>query len=116
MFTRHVVMSIKPDCAAALAHIVKNEVAPTLRAQQGCRHEETFITPELLEAVLNSYWDAEGHAEAYNGDVYPKALEALAGVIVGTPRVETFRISSSTFHDITAHRRLVYRASQVIGG
>jgi quinol monooxygenase YgiN len=116
MFTRHVVMKIKPDCTAALARIVESAVAPSLRAQRGCRHEETFITPELREAVLNSYWDTEGYAEAYHGAVYPAALAALAGVIDGTPQVESFGISSSTFHEITANRRLAYRDSQLDRG
>jgi hypothetical protein len=113
MFARHVIMKIKPDCAAALARIVKSKIAPSLRAQQGFRHEEAFITPELREAVLNSYWDTEGYAEAYHGAVYPAALAALAGVIDGTPRIESFGISGSTFHEITADRRLAYRASQL---
>lgn len=72
---------MRRDCAAALARIVESAVAPALRAQRGCSHEETFITPELREAVLNSYVDTEGYAEAYNDAVYPKAL---AGVIDGT--------------------------------
>jgi hypothetical protein len=112
MFTRRVIIKIKPDSATEFSRIVESEVAPPLREQRGCRHEETFITPELREAVLNSYWDTEGYADAYHGAVYPEALAALAGVIDGSPLVENFGISISTFHEITANRRLASRASQ----
>jgi hypothetical protein len=90
---------------------MESDVLPLLRAQKGCRHEDTFITPEFSEAVVNSYWDTEGVAEAYNRAAYSDGLKSLYGMFDGVPRVETFHISSSTFHALTAHRREAYRAS-----
>ena len=55
MFTRRVIMSIKPGSAAEVGRIIKDEVIPPLRVQEGMRHEDTFITPALSEAVINSY-------------------------------------------------------------
>ncbi len=111
MFTRRVIMNFKPGSAAEAGRIIEGEVIPLLRRQQGMRHDDTFISPELSEAVLNSYWDSQGYAESYGRAAYPAALQALSGVLEGTPQVETFGISSSTFHRITASRREAYRIS-----
>ena len=111
MFTRRVIMSIKPGSAAEVGRIFDDEVIPPLRGQKGMRHDDTFISPELSEAVLNSYWDTQEYAESYGRETYPAALIALAGVLDGTPTVETFSISSPTFHQVTARRREAYRAS-----
>jgi anti-sigma B factor antagonist len=113
MFTRHVIMRLKPDSAAALALIFENEVVPLLRGQKGMRHDDTFISPEISEAVMNSYWDTEGYADAYVRAAYPAVLKALSGVLEGAPQVETFVISSSTFHRLTAYRREAHRANQL---
>ena len=111
MFTRHLIMQLKPDSAAEFARITEREVIPLLRQQKGFRHESTLITPELSEAVVNSYWDTEGYAAAYNRTGYPAVLKALAKVVEGTPEVQTFEISNPTFHRITAKRREANRGS-----
>ena len=111
MFTRRVIMNIKPGSAAEVGRIFENEVIPPLRGQKGMRHDDTFISQQLSEAVLNSYWDTQECAESYGRAAYPAALKALSKVLEGTPQVETFNISSSTFHRITAPRREAYRTS-----
>jgi hypothetical protein len=111
MFTRRVVFQIKADSSAEFTRIIRGDVLPVLRAQAGCRHEDTFITPALSEAVVNSYWDTEARAEAYDRAAYKEGLEALAGVLDGAPRVESFHVSSATFHVLTAGRREAYRAA-----
>jgi len=111
MFTRRVIMNIKPGTAAEVGRIVEDEVIPPLRVQKGMRHDDTFISPQLSEVVLNSYWDSQECAESYGRATYTAALSALAGVLEGTPRIETFSISSTTFHQLTAQRREAYRAS-----
>ena len=113
MFTRHLIMNFKANSAAEFTRIVEGEILPRLRMQKGCRHEDAFITPSLSEAVINSYWDTPGHAEAYNRTSYPEGLKSLAGVMDGAPRVESFEVSSSTFHMLTARRREAYRTSQL---
>ena len=112
MFTRRVIMNIKPGSAAEAGRIFDGAVLPLLRKQKGMRHDDTFISPELSEAILNSYWDTQEHAESYGRAAYTATLKALAEVLEGTPQVETFSISSSTFHLLTARRREAYRASQ----
>ena len=113
MFTRRDILNIKPGSAAEAGRIFKDEVLPPLRGQKGMRHDDIFISPVLSEAVLNSYWDSQEGAESYGRAAYPAALKALSKVLEGRPQVETFNISSSTFHRITAPRREAYRTSEL---
>lgn len=116
MFARRVIIKLRDGCADEVARIMRSEVAPPSRAQKGFRHLDTFISPELSEVVSNSYWDTEGHADAYNVAAYPEMLRALANVLEEAPRVETFEISSSTFHKLTANTRAAHRNSGRAGG
>ena len=102
MFTRHVTMKIKANSAAELARITENQIIPLLRKQKGFRDEVTFIAPERSEAAGNSFWGTKEYAEAYNRAGYPDVLKALSQLVVGTPIVETFEVSNSTFHKIAA--------------
>ena len=113
MFTRRDIMNLRPDSAAAAGRILEQEVIPPLRGQPGMRHADAFISPALSEAVLNSYWDTPESADLYGRGAYQAALEALSQVLAGAPRVETFSISSSTFHQLTAARRVSYRTSNL---
>jgi anti-sigma B factor antagonist len=116
MFTRRDILQIKPGSAAEAARILDDEVIPPLRGQRGMRHDDTFISPLLSEALLNSYWDTRESADGYGRTAYPAALEALSKVLAGAPRVETFNISSATFHQITAPRREAFRSSAAGSG
>jgi hypothetical protein len=111
MFPRRDILNIKPGSTAEAGRIVEDEVIPPLRGQKGMRHDDTFISPQLSEVVLNSYWDSQECADSYGRATYPAALVALSKVLEGTPRVETFSISSATFHQLTAPRREAHKAS-----
>jgi heme-degrading monooxygenase HmoA len=102
MFTRHVTMKLKANSAAEFNRIIENEVLPLLRKQKGFRDEIIFIAPERSEAVANSFWDTKADAQAYNSTGYPELLKTLSTVVEGTPTVETFEVSNSTFHKIAA--------------
>lgn len=65
----------------------------------------------MSEAVVDSYRDTEARAEAYDRDGYQEGSKALAGVLEGAPRVESFHVSSATFHVINAHRGEACRAA-----
>ena len=102
MFTRHVTMKIKANSAPVFNTVIENEILPLLRKQQGFRDEITFIAPERLEAVAISIWETKENAETYNRAGYQEVLKALAKVVEGTPRVETFELSTSTLHKLAA--------------
>ena len=102
MFTRHVVIQLRPNTAPEFTRLIEKQVIPMLRKQKGFLDEITFISPDLTEAVGNSFWETKADAEAYSRTGYPEVLKSLETVIEGTPTVGTANVSNSTFHKIAA--------------
>lgn len=102
MFTRHVVVKLKAKTAPEFTRIVEKEVIPMLRKQKGFLDEITFISPDLTEAVGNSFWETQADAEAYNRTGYPEVMKSLENVVDGIPTVGTANVSNSTFHKLAA--------------
>ena len=102
MFTRHVIMQLKPDSAAEFTRTVEETILPMMRKQNGFRDEITFISIDDSEAIANSFWETKADAENYDMVGYPQVLKALSNVVEGTPRVGTAVVSNSTFHKIAA--------------
>ena len=102
MFARTVNLRLKPKSVAELTQTVDKEIIPLLRKQKGFQDEITFVVPGGTKAVAISFWDQKENAEAYNRATYPQVLRALAKVVEGTPEVETYEVSNSTFHKIAA--------------
>ena len=102
MFTRHVIVRLKPKSAPEFTRLIEKEVIPLLRKQKGFLDEVTFISPDLTEAVGNSYWETKADAEAYNRTSYAEVMKVLSPVVEGTPTVGTADVSNSTFHRIAA--------------
>ena len=102
MIARNVSLHLKPNSVAEFTRTLENEVIPLLRKQKGFQDEITFVAPGGLEAVGISLWDEREDAEAYNRGTYPEVQRALAKVVEGTPQVQTYEVSNSTFHKIAA--------------
>jgi hypothetical protein len=102
MFARNESIRLKPNSVREFTETVENEVIPLLRKQEGFRDEITFVVPGGTEAVGVSLWDRKENAEAYDRGTYPKVLYALLKVIEGTPTVQAYEVSNSTFHKIAA--------------
>jgi len=102
MFTRHVVVRLKAKTAPDFTRIIEKEVIPMLRKQKGFLDEITFISPDLTEAVGNSFWETKADAEAYSRTGYAEVMKTLEYVVEGTPTVGTANVSNSTFHKIAA--------------
>jgi hypothetical protein len=102
MFTRNVTMKLKPNTAPEFKGLVENEILPLLRKQQGFRDEFTFVAPERSEVLAISLWETKENAEAYNRAGYPEILKIVSKVVDGTPKVETFELSTSTLHKLAA--------------
>jgi hypothetical protein len=102
MFVRNVTLRLKINQAGEFTRLMENEVIPLLRKQTGFRDEIALIAPERSEAVAISFWETKELAEAYNQTSYKEVLDILSKVIDGTPRVETFELSNSTFHKLAA--------------
>jgi hypothetical protein len=100
MFARRVSMHLKPNSAAELTQRLEKEIIPLLRKQKGFQDEITFVAPGGKEAFGISLWDKAENAEAYNRAAYSEVTKILAKVVEGTPQVETYEVSNSTFHKI----------------
>ena len=102
MFTRHVIMELKPNVTTEFINAVDSKVLPLLRKQKGFRDEITFVAPDRSEAIAISFWDTKEEAEAYNVTGYPEVLKTLTGMVEGTPRVGLAEVVTSTFQKLAA--------------
>ncbi len=102
MFARRVLMHLKPNSAAEFTRRLEKEVIPLLRKQNGFQDEITFVASGGREAFGISLWERAENAEAYNRGTYPEVAKILARVVEGTPQLETYEVSNSTFHKIAA--------------
>jgi hypothetical protein len=102
MFARKVSMHLKPNSAAELTRRLEKEIIPLLRKQKGFQDEINFVTTSGTDAFAISLWDRTEDAETYNRGAYPEVAKLLATVVEGTPLVETYEVSNSTFHRIPA--------------
>ena len=107
MFARNVSMRLKPNSVTEFTRTLENEVIPLLRKQKGFQDEITFVVSGGTEAVGVSLWDQKENAEAYDRGTYPQVLNALSKVIEGTPNVQAYEVSNSTFHKIAARIAVV---------
>jgi heme-degrading monooxygenase HmoA len=102
MFARKVSMQLKPGAAAEFKQKIESEIIPLLRKQDGFLDEITFLYPSGKEVHAFSLWETAEDAEAYNRAAYPEVTKALASVVQGSPRVQTYEVLNSTFHKIAA--------------
>jgi heme-degrading monooxygenase HmoA len=102
MFARSVSIQLKPNSAAEFNRTIKNEILPLLRKQKGFRDELTLVAPDGSRVVAISVWDQKENADAYSREAYPEVLKTLGKVTEGTPQVQTYEVSISTFHKTAA--------------
>jgi heme-degrading monooxygenase HmoA len=102
MFARIVNVRMKPNSVGEFTQTIEREIIPLLRKQKGFQDEIVCVVPGGTEAVAISLWDQKENAEAYSQKTYPEVQKALAKVVEGTPRIQTYEVSNSTFHKIAA--------------
>jgi heme-degrading monooxygenase HmoA len=102
MYARNVRMQLKANSSAQFTQTLEKEVIPLLRKQDGFQDEVAFIVPGGAEAFAISFWQSKEKAEAYSRTGYPEVLKALAKVVDGTPQLQNYEVSNSTFHQIAA--------------
>ena len=103
MFSRRITVRLKAHAAEQVPSVIENDVLPILRKQKGFRDEVVMIAPDRSECIALSFWDTEADAEAYNRTAYPEVLKAVTKIAEGTPKVQTYEVSTSTFHTTLAH-------------
>jgi heme-degrading monooxygenase HmoA len=103
MFARNVSVHLKPNSLAEFTRTLDEKVIPVLRKQKGFQDEIAFVAPNGTEVVSITLWDHQEDAEAYNRGTYPEVLKTLVKVLEGTPQIQSYEVSNSTFHKIAAH-------------
>ena len=102
MFARNVSFHLKPGRAAEFTQILDKDIIPVLRKQKGFQDEIAFVAPAGADAVAISMCDLKENADTYARGAYPGVLKSLERVVEGTPQVQTYEVSNSTFHKIAA--------------
>ena len=108
-------MQLKPGSVAELTRTVDRQIIPLLRKQKGFQDEITVVVPGGKEALVITLWDQRKDAEAYQRESHPAVLTDLAKVVEGTPQLQMYEVTNSTFHKIAA-RVTVGRNRQVFVG
>ena len=97
MFTRAVLINVKPGCEVELTRTFEQEVIPLFRRERDFRGLIAFVLPDETEALSLSLWDPKESA----GGIWARcsgALMALARVVLGIPSVQIYEVSNSSFH------------------
>jgi len=102
MYARRVSMKLKPNSTAEFTQRLEKQVIPMLRKQKGFQDEITFVAPAGTEAFGLSLWDNKESADAYNRGSYAEVTKIMEKLVDGTPRLDTYEVSNSTFHKIHA--------------
>jgi len=105
MYARNVTLHLKANKAAEFTRTLEIDVLPMLRKQAGFKDEITFLATEGNEVLAISLWEKKENAEAYGRDTYAAVLRTLEPVVEGTPEVDSYEVSNSTFHKIASQNQ-----------
>ena len=103
MIARSVSFHLKPGRAAEFTRLLDKDIIPMLRKQKGFQNEIALVDPGGRDAIGISVWDVKENAETYARKGYSDVLTALKDVVEGTPQVQTYEVSNSTFRKTVAH-------------
>lgn len=92
-FAQNVHFQLKLGKEKEFTALFEKEVLSLLRKQTGFREYFTLIRPKHVMGI--NIWDDQKSAERFQTDVYPALLAKLGPVLEGTPKVETYDITSS---------------------
>ena len=96
MFARAAFIKVKPGCRVELPRTFEQEVIPLFRKEKDFRGLLAFTFPNGRKALSLSLWDQKERV----GGICARgvgALAALAKVALGTPSVQVYEVSNSTF-------------------
>ena len=97
MFARASFIKVEPGCNVELTRTLEQEVIPLFRKEKDFRGLLAFAFPNGTKALSLSFWDQKDSG----GGICARgvgALAALAKVALGTPSVQVYEVSNSTFH------------------
>jgi hypothetical protein len=97
VIARAAFIKVKPGCKAELTRTFEQEVIPLFRKEKNFRGLLACTFPNGTKALSLSLWDQKESA----GGIYARSvgvLAALAKVALGTPSLQVYEVSDSTFH------------------
>ena len=99
-FARNVHFQIKNGKEQEFKNLFETKIVPMLRKEKGFLEELTLLNKDGALGV--SLWENRKSADAYQASTYPKVVEALQPLLVGTPKVETYDVGVTTLEFVTA--------------
>ena len=85
MFARIVEFTPKPEMKEEIVNVVRKEILPILKKQQGFMEFLPFVPETKTEKWINvTFWTEKRDAERYEREVYPK-VEGIMRPYLATP-------------------------------
>jgi heme-degrading monooxygenase HmoA len=97
MYSRHVMLNLKPNQREELTKTFEREILPLLQKQNGFTDEIAFLSPDN-KVIAISLWESKDAADSYSREIYPQVLKSLARFVDGTPEVRGCEVVFSTLH------------------
>lgn len=104
MYSRHVMINLKPNQREELTQTFERDILPLLQRQNGFTDEIVFVSPDQKSVTAISLWENREAADKYSREIYPQVLKTLARVVEGTPEVRGCEVAFSTLHNIAGSR------------
>ena len=104
MYSRHVIVNLKPNQREELTQTFERDILPLLQRQNGFTDEIVFVRPDQKSVTASSLWENREAADKYSREIYPQVLKTLARVVEGTPEVRGCEVAFSTLHNIAGSR------------
>jgi len=92
-FARNVHFKVKSGKEREFTALFESEVMPLLRKQPGFRESFTLSTPHYVLGI--NIWEDQKSADRFYSTIYPTMLAKLNTVLEGTPKVDTYDVTSS---------------------
>lgn len=105
MFTRVVDVSSKTGKGKEVCSIIREQVMPILRNQNGFVDEITLVSnsdPDRIVAL--SFWRTKEDAQRYSSQQFQNVTNLIRQHLRSDPQVETYELESSTAHKIASGR------------
>jgi len=92
-YARNVHFKVKSGREREFTALFESEVMPLLRKQPGFRESFTLSTPHYVLGI--NIWEDQKSADRFYSTIYPTMLAKLNTVLEGTPKVDTYDVTSS---------------------
>ena len=104
MHARHVSYALRPGRREDFIQAFERDIVPLLKGQNGFADVITFVSQDGKACIAISLWERKEDAETFGREVYPEALQIVAGLFEGTPEVRDYEVAVSTFPKVaTTH-------------